>query len=456
MISNQEKPLSNAQTRTLREWMPLGLGAIVIVAAALMITFQFVQPAPPKSLTIATGSNEGAYFHFAQQYATALAKEGVTLNVKQTAGSQENLNLLAEKNSPVDIAFLQGGIVTDSASVQDDAHLVGLASIYYEPLWVFTTSQTPSVHTLPDLSSKTIAIGSPESGTHNVMQLLLQANQLKDKITTVDLGGREALNALQAGEVDAIAIVSSLSAPIIQHMLSDKALQLMSFKRAEAYSRRYAFLSSVVFPRGLHSFADDLPPKDIHLIAPAATLVAKESLHPALISLLLQAADTIHSNDAMLSPAGTFPSPDYTDYPLSDDARRQLENGPPFLQRYLPFWAANLVDRLKILLLPMLALMLPLSRMLPPLYRWRMRSRVYNWYDEIQQIDIRAKHSAEHAHLQRCHHELEDIEEQVRNIEVPLSFADELYRLRQHIELVRGQVGRQEQSVSDNESKSEL
>jgi len=249
------------------------------------------------------------------------------------------------------------------------------------------------------------------------------------------------------GSIDAALSISSANASMVQTLLAVPNIQLMSVGRAEAYARRYPWFSHLTLPRGVIDLAQDRPPETIDLIAVAATLVATTDLHPALGDLMMRAAASVAARDTLFSRAGRFPSRDFLDFPVSADAERYYKYGVPFLLRYLPFWAANLVDRLKLLALPLLALLLPLSRMLPPAYRWTVRKKVYHWYDEVQAIDQSTTDDSSPAALARCLLELNRIEDEARAIEVPLSYAHELYALRQHIDMLTLQIERRLKST---------
>ena len=192
------------------------------------------------------------------------------------------------------------------------------------------------------------------------------------------------------------------------------------------------------------NLAGNIPPVDISLIAPAATLVAHEELHPALSDLVLQVSDDLFSGSGMFAQEGQFPSAELMDFPLSPEAERYYKSGPPLLQQFLPFWAATLIDRLKVLLLPLLALLLPLSKILPPTYRWSVRKKIYNWYEELQQVDQSASEIPTEKNLELCLARLDKIETEVREVEVPLGYAHELYILRQHIDLLARQIAIEE------------
>ncbi len=403
---------------------------------AFMVTYQFVEPAPPNTLSIATGSPQGAYYKFAREYQQLLARDKIRLVIRQTSGSRENLELL--RRGEVDAAFVQGGI----GSREKYPGLLGLGSLYYEPLWVFTTL-SPQPTFLSGLAGRRIAIGPEGSGTRVIARQLLRVNGIEvPENELTGLGGAAAREALLAGRLDAVFVVASLAAPLVQELLRAPGVKPMNFVRAPAYAMHYRFLSHVRLPEGVVDFGADIPAQTVNLVSPAATLVVRQELHSALAGLLIQIASRVHGHDPFLQDRShKFPSPDLLDFPLHEEAERFYQYGPPFLQRYLPFWAAIIIDRLKIMLLPLLALLLPLMRILPITYRWRMRSRISHWYNETQVIDYGIRQEkVTPVKVREALATLASIEDEVRNISVPLPFASELYNLRQHIDMLRRQI----------------
>lgn len=410
-------------------------GAFLLVAGAVWFTYQFVEPAPPSSLTIATGSKEGAYYQHALAMKSAFADEGIELNIIETEGSVANI---LELKKGADVAFLQSGIGNPSR----DNGIEGLASVYFEPLWLF--SNTPErLKQIDELQGLRVAVGGVGSGTRKVATQLLAENKLTDQeVELVSLTGGNAADALINKDIDVAMSISSSDATLVQKLIQREDVHLMSFSRAEAYARRYPHFSNLTLPEGVIDFSRNIPKEDIRLLASAATLVASDDLHPALSDLLLQIADRIFQKNTLFSNATRFPSSDFLDFPPSPEATRYFKRGVPFLQRYLPFWAANLIDRMKLLALPLVALFLPLSKILPPAYRWTVRKKVYKWYDEVQLIDQAAHEAPDVENLNLCLDKLRHIEELARDVEVPLGFAHELYGLRHHIDMLTLQIKR--------------
>ncbi|MEP7056349.1 MAG: TAXI family TRAP transporter solute-binding subunit [Caldimonas sp.] len=426
---------------SFRDLLATGGPFIVIAVALLALAYWMLDPTPPNRVVLATGPDQGAYAEFGKRYVQALKEHGITVELRSTQGAAENLRLLDDPKSGVDVAFVQGGAADEPhADDATDPALVSLGSLFYEPVWLFYRSDAaqrllgaPTLSNLPQLAGWRLNIGAPGSGVPNLMLKLIEANRIDPTaLTLVRLAQTPAVVALLGGEIDALVFASAPESLMVQMLLQTPGIQLYSFAQADAYARRFAFLSPVVLPRGVVDLARDVPPQDVRLVAPTATLVARKTTHPALIQLFVQAAQQVHGGSGWFQRKGEFPSALNTERPLAKEAQRYYQNGPPLLQRYLPFWLANLIDRMWPVLVTLIAVLIPLSRTVPPLYEFRVRSRIFRWYGQLRGVeDAIGTRSADE--LLR---ELEAIEQKVERVTVPLSYADELYSLRTHIQMV--------------------
>jgi TRAP-type uncharacterized transport system substrate-binding protein len=424
---------------------------VLLALLLLWVAYKVLDPAPPKKVVLATGPEQGAYAEFGKRYAAELTRYGVDVELRTTAGAAENLRLLRDDASGVDIAFMQGGASEAIYRIDEEGvgpPLVALGNLFYEPVWVFYREDAvrrapgvrakgdPVLRSLTDLRGLSLNIGAEGSGAANLLTKLLHANRIEPgELKLSHLPPTPAVVALLAGEIDALVFVSAPESPLVRMLLATPGIRLLDFSQAQAYARRFAFLSAVELPRGVVDLAADVPPAAVHLVAATSTLAARESLHPALVQLFVQAARRIHGDTSWFGPAGQFPNANVTEYPLAKEADRFYQSGPPLLQRHLPFWLANLVDRMWVVLLSIVAVLIPLSRVVPPLYQFRIRSRVFRWYRRLREIEESATESeGRPAELLR---QLEALDARVERISVPLSHADELYALRSHILLVR-------------------
>jgi TRAP transporter TAXI family solute receptor len=424
--------------RDTRERLKFFAPAIVIMMIGFVIAFQFVDPAPPMKIVMGTGSPQGAYHIFGKAYRETLAREGITLVLKNSSGAVDNLRMLETPSNGVDVAFVQSGLAT----LAKTDTLVSLGSLFFEPLWIFYKKDL-SLNRLPDMKGLRMAVGPEGSGTKALMLQLLELNDVTAKNTRIfSHDFQKAADLLLAGEIDVAAFVTNHRTKYIQQLAKSAKLKLMEIERAEAYALRYKFLHVLALPEGVIDFKANIPSHDLALIAPTSQLVARSDLHPALIDLLLQAAEEIHYKSRGFEQEGQFPTAKFTDFKLSTAAAIFYRSGPSFFQRYLPFWVANLLSRMKVMLLPLLALLFPLFKLMPAIYHWRMRSRIYRWYRQLESIDtqIRTKQTA--ANLDRHVARLDDLEKNLSHIHVPLAFQDEHYNFRLHIELLRKRIQR--------------
>ncbi|THF62464.1 TAXI family TRAP transporter solute-binding subunit [Pseudothauera rhizosphaerae] len=416
------------------------LGIFAGLFAAFWLLFHFVRPAPPRTVTIAAGTEGGAYAMFAERYRAALAREGIELVIRPTSGSVENLRLL--KTDPaIDLGFVQSGIAVEPESED----LMSLGSMYVEPVWIFhRLGQTPT--RLTELAGRRLAVGSPGSGTQLfALQLLAASGFAVDAKGLLALDDNAAAEALLAGDIDAAFIVAAPEAPVVQRLLERPEIGLVDLAQAPAFARRLPHLTPLTLPAGALDLAHVRPAHDVRLLGATAGLVARQDLHPAIVSLLLLAARDIHGRPGLFQHVGEYPQAGGRELPLSPTARRFHESGPPLLQRYLPFWLAVLVDRLLVSLLPVVALLIPLMRITPALYAWRMRSRIYRWYGELKFLESDIARHFEPQRTEDYFAHLDRIEEQANRRKVPLAFANELYTLREHIQLVRRSLLRKAQ-----------
>ncbi len=435
-----DKPRINAPSLRL---LATAVAPFVLLAAALLfLAYLWLDPAPPKHVLLATGVEQGAYSEFGKRYAALLAKHGIKVDLRQTQGAAENLALLRDANSGVELAFVQGGADVGSArGEQADADLQSLGSMFYEPVWLFYRGESaqrllkaPRLERLAQLAGWRVNIGAPGSGAPNLMRRLLDANRIDAaSITLLQQPQTPAVVDLLEGKLDAIVLASAPESLMVQMLLQTPGVQLFDFVQADAYTRRFGFLSAVILPRGVVDLAGDLPAADVHMVAPTATLVAREGLHPALAQLFVQAAQQVHGEPGWFQRKGDFPNAHDGERPLAAEAQRFYLNGVPWLQRYLPFWMANLIDRMWLAMLSIVAVLIPLTRVVPPLVEMRIRSRVFRWYGRLREIENGAGSRPAPALLT----ELDDIESSIAKIQVPLSYTDELYALKSHIQLVR-------------------
>ena len=431
---------------TLRDLL-VSAGPLAFLAVGLVIgAYWWLNPTPPKQVRLATGPAQSAYEEFGKRYQKALAADGIEVVLVSSEGSSANLQLL--RDDQADLAFVQGG--TAELLPDDRDELTSLGSLFVEPVWLFYRTDTAQrvspatgrLDSLRQLRGLRVNVGSEGSGVPTLMERLLDANRVEARAVRLSrLEQTPATMAFLAGRLDALVFASAPESPMVQMLLQTPGVQLMDFPQHEAYARRFAFLSPVTLPRGVVDLASNVPAQDVRLVASTTSLLARDDTHPALLTLFAQNAQRLHGGAGWFNRAREFPNTRHGELPIAKEGERAIQESLPMLQRYLPFWLANLIERMWLVMGLLLAVLLPASKVVPPLYQFRVRSRVFRWYGRLREIEDRVEgHPEEHTQLLG---DLDQLDAQVEKISVPLSYADELYSLRASIQLVRKKLLRQ-------------
>lgn len=440
----ESKPKTSLHLRyrlTHVSWRDLAvvvLPTFLLVIAAFAVAGHYLSPAPPTSIVMTAGTEGSAFRNTAEKYRKILARNGITLEILPSLGSVENLKRLSDPNARVDVGFVQGGLPAELRS--DD--LVSLGSVFYEPLFVLYRSRVP-IDRLSELKGRKLAVGPEGSGSHALAVALLAQNGIEPGGSTslLPLTGNEALQAMLEHRADAVFLAGDSARPeVIRRLLHTPGVHLFNFVQADAYVRRLRFLSRIDLPMGSFDLGQNLPARPITLIAPTVELVARSDLHPALSDLLIEAAQEVHGHGSLLQRAGEFPSPVEHDFPISDDAARYYKSGKSSAYRHLPFWVASLVERTLVLLVPIVVLLIPAMRLVPALYRWRIRARIYRRYGQLMALERESLQLQDPEQARNVLDRVDVIERAVIDLKLPASFADEAYVLRQHIDFVRARL----------------
>ncbi len=420
-------------------------GPFVVIALVLLAGAYFVlQPQPPRRVVLATGPTYSDYAEFGKRYVKELARHRIEVVLRPTAGSSANRRALSDPKVEVDLGFVRGGSGEALRREEEKGGepLLALGSLFLEPVWIFYRAEAAKklpggrLTRITQLQELRVNTGARGGGATNILAKLMSANGIAREALKLDRREQgAAVAALFEGTLDALVLVSAAEAPVVQALLFEPGIALLEFEQAEAYSRRFPYLGPVVLPRGVADLLRDIPPRDVRLIAPTTMLVARAGTHPAIVQLFVQAAHTIHGESGWIARAGQFPSPENVELPLAREAERFFRSGPPFLQRYLPFWLANLIDRMWVALVSIIAILIPLGRIVPPLYAFRVRSRIFRWYRRLREIEN--EWNVGRMSQAELLAELDKLDAKAERITVPLSYTDELYALRGHIDLVR-------------------
>ena len=409
----------------LKVWGP----ALAVSVVACFVIWHFVPPPLPKTVRFAAGPADGHYRTFGDRLRRQLAEDGIDLQLVPTSGSAENVRrLLAGK---VDFALIQSGDLTRAEA----ARLQSVCAVFLEPCFAFYRAE---LDRSPDweVPGKRIAAGLEGSGTRVLVTRLLDHVGARpgDAAGTrfLDLGGARAAEAIRRGEVDIAMFVTAPEVPWLPQLFEDENLRAYSFEYAEAWTRRYRYLTRLVIPKGLVDLKRNLPAEDVRVLATTTSVVMRPGVHEGLIKLLIERCQNELARGSLLAAPGTFPSPHGVDAPLHDDAAHYFRHGPSFLHRWFPPRLAHTVTRLTILILPLLTLLYPLFRGVGPLVRWTAQRRVFRWYRVLRALEaeFEATDDAESRALVRA--ELERVGDEIRHTHVPVRYAADLFHLRRN------------------------
>jgi TRAP transporter TAXI family solute receptor len=425
---SQKAPMTFGRRRLLM------VGAIVLLAALGWALVTVLEPAFQHTIVITTGADKGIYRGFAARYAPILKREGITLDIRSSSGSIENYERLKDPHSEYEVGFTQSG----TTSPKETDHL---QTISYEPIWVFYRGDA-TINRLAQLRGKRVSIGVPGSGLLNVSQVLLAYSGItRENTTLLEMDAAKANQGLENGQLDAAFFIGRPDAPM-QITLLNSNLKLMSFAQADALVQKFPSLSKIIFPRASTSIVNDLPQTDVTLLAATALLVSKDTLHPALVYVLLDAAKTVHGGEDYFTPLGAFPNLNTEEFPISDESTRYFKSGRPFLQRYLPFWLASFIERRLLILLPFTALLLGLLQALPRMVEKRIKRRLVVWYRQIKALEDEIWKNSQPTpdQIAQWRDEIENLDAHASHIAIPQRYFQDLYALKQAIGVVRERI----------------
>ena len=417
------------------KFLTISIPVILLVIASFYLAFQFINPSPKRVITIATGSIHGQYYQTAIKYKELLDKVDVKVNIITSSGSLENIKLLNEKK--VDIAFIQNGTIKPNTTKSIEA----LASVYYEPLWLFYKKDLNDIQYIQDLKSKKISLGLEHSGTKDLSSEVLAINGInKDNAQLEYFNAKESKDKLLKDELDALFLVTSANSKIIKELLENKDIAVFSFKRAIAYSKKFHYLEPINLYEGTVDIYNNMPSRDIKLLSTTATLVVNKDFSDELIRIFLKKVKDVHKRKSLFEAENQFPNINNIEIDMNEEAFRYFTYGDTFLEKVFPYWIASNLDRLKILLIPLLTLMIPLFKGVFPLYRWSIRSKIYRWYDEVQDLDLSLEGLSKEELIEKLK-ELEKLKQEIKEeTKVPLSYMGEYYDLIMHLELIISKV----------------
>jgi TRAP-type uncharacterized transport system substrate-binding protein len=422
-----------------------GLLGFLFIAGVAWLALDYFIPAPPTKITIAAGAKGGAFEYIADRYREILARSHVTLDIRATDGTGENLRLLQDPASGVQVAFVQGGVSNSS----QEPDLESLGRVNYLVFFIFYRA-TENLADLTQLKGKRVAVGPVTSGTHIVAEKVLKASGITSVNTTfLPLAGRDAVDALDAGRADALFLGNVLEAPIIQSLLRDPGARLMSLPRAKALTRKFSFLSRLELPSGVIDFEQNIPAADVTLIGTTYSVLVRDDIHPQIVGLLARALQEVHGGPGIFQQFGEFPTQSDPEFPMADSARDFYRNGPSLLERYLPFWITTYVRRLLAILVTILAIVVPVFSYAPKLYLWFISRHITKLYRDLRVLESKLRPDLSAAQLLACRGDLATIDQAAGVL--PMRHSAIFFELKTQIDLARKRLG---STAAENDNAS--
>ncbi len=411
-----------------------GLTVILCIVGMSWLALDYFVPAPPSKFTIATGLKNQTYEAIGKRYREILARSHVDVELRLTNGAVDNIKLLNDPTSGIKVAIAQGGISNSDQSPD----LLSLGRINYQIYWIFHRA-TEALDDLRQLQGKRIAIGPQGSGQRATTEKILGISGVNpENSTLLNLTTQGAENALNEGQIDALFLPIALDAPILQSFLKNPRLRPMSFTEAEAVTRIFPFLVRLVLPRAVIDFERIIPATDMILIATPNVVLVRKDIHPALIDLLAQTIVEAHGKPGVFQQAGEFPTLIDPEHPVAQSARDFYKNGPSFMNRYLPFWMTNYVQRIIAVLVAVIAIVLPMFNFAPKLYHWFLQDRMRKLYRRLRIVEDASQTELTAPQVVSLQTELENIDSAARIL--PQRHSDLFFILEQHIILTRTQL----------------
>jgi hypothetical protein len=425
-----------------RKWVLVKLPLALVALAAMVWLWVARLPLPPSSVTISTGLPEGVYHQYARRYSEIFAANGVGLDIATSEGSGSNLSRLRGlEQPPADLAFVQGGMGFEPGERAAGVRIETIARIDTEPLWIFARSPLDSLDQLRNLR---VSLGPKGSGTRKLALALLKQERMDAQdIIDSEISGLPAVQALQQGTLDVLVMVSAPQSPVVREALRSPGVAVVQLKRSSALIERLPYLQLRLLPRGAIDPAARLPSRDVALLVTTASLVARADLHPALQRLAAETAREVHSAPGPFHRAGDYPSLRRIEFPASAEARRTLTSGRPWLEEQMPFWWAQVVMRVLVIVLPIALVAWWLAHTIPAYLRWLLESRIARWYGELKFIEHDlADPSMSGLDRLKSLQRLAAIEKQMRDFPTPPDLMPRWFTLREHVEFVRARLYR--------------
>lgn len=434
-----------------RWWLfytPILLGA----AAAIWWAAACQYPVAPTQMVIAAGPLQGSYALLAQRYAQRLDQLGIQAQIDYDDSPKGVLEHLLAPDNRADgrtaltpprtadrpqasVGFVHGLYATPDLPLQT------LAITGREPVWIFVRQDGAT--SVLQLADQRIAAGLPDSSTYAAALLMLkQAGLMRDDVTFVPLMPLDAVNALTEKTVDAVFQAASEEAESIRLMINNPGLRLLSFGEAPQLAAKNPRLQPLLLPQGSIEMRGNVPPSDLTLISLQTHLLVRPSVHPALQRAVLAVATDIHAAPSFLHRSGEYPNIRHPEFPLSPTARAYVGGERPWLETVFPYGVAQKAALLLYAVIPILALAVFVMAWIPRLFDWRVSAVLNHFYGELKflEVEIEAAAIDQPMALKAMLDRLDNIEREVVRLDLPDTFSDRWYTLREHIAAARDRL----------------
>lgn len=415
-----------------RIWVLITLISVLLLYAII----EFNTPKQKRELILATGMVGSDSYAYGLSYKSLLEQEGVKLNIVPTNGALDTIGYL--NNKQVDIGFINSGILTNKLDYQFES----IASVYYEPLWIFYRNDGYPLNYVIEAFNRKIGISISNDGTYDIAKKILESNGIDEESSKFFYEfDSEALKKLKNKELDIFITLASEQNAYIYELLADPKIEILSLNRAKAYMQKFNNFSHLLLYEGGLDLYKNIPAFQVELLSTTQNLVAHEDVSKELIRIFLKKVKQIHSSNNFFQNKENFPNLDHLDTVINSEAELYLIHGDSWLESIFPYWIASNIDRLKVLLIPLLWLLIPLSKSIIPLYVFTIRSKIFRWYDKLSKLDDELENVKTKEELNQVKEKLDLLHEQISiKTKVPLSYMGEYYNLFLHIELIEKKI----------------
>lgn len=430
-------------------WPPFAVFFILFAGA-----IYFAEPSPPKEINFASGVKGGSYEKMVSKYKKYLEQFDVKVNIIHTSGSLTNLTLLngdktelakyLPPNQSIDVALTQSGLASELVDLNK---IIYLGSIDFEPIFFMIRrglTQNITRNVLESFTQLNVETGQIGTGTLAQLSRLLALDNVKSNNLNIEaMTDQEAVTALLANNIDGMVLVDGIESDNMMKLLQSEEVKILDFPRAQAYRRRLPYLQVLTIPVGSLNLPKNIPSQDIQILSTTTALIAKSDLHPAIQYLLARASTDIAGQANFFADSREFPQFNDPKIKHSEIAREYYLKGSPYFQNYLPFWLAEIIDRLIFIILPFSALAYPVLLALPRYRYERLNRKIWINYVLLKELELEVTDHFDNNKIDEYLQRLSKIEDTAVKFKIYGSMGDEYFTHRQHINFVKSLIHKQ-------------